>query len=97
MTPQPLKCMNCHREILPGTVKIFAGVCVCDTCHGTAKNFYDKLLIELQQLLTIAKESIRVALIEGKFQLSEQQVRDISKKELLERIVEMEQDRATKR
>lgn len=86
-----LPCMNCRKPIESGESKIFAQVFVCPTCYGTAKSFYEKLEVELRQLLTVAKESIRVALVEGRFHLSEAHVRDISKRELLQEIVSMEE------
>lgn len=89
--------MNCGRDTPAGVGKVFAAVYVCPTCYGIAESFYEKMVGELNHLLTIAKEAIRVALIEGKFQLSEQHVRDISKRELLEEIIKLEQARGSKR
>lgn len=89
--------MNCKRATPDEEGKVFAEVYVCPVCYEVSKAFYEKMVAELHHLLTIAKESIRVALIEGKFHLSEARVQDISKRELLEEIVKMEQARGTKR
>lgn len=91
-----LNCMNCHREILAGQSKIFAGVLVCGTCFEVARSFAEKLEQELQYLQTIAKEAIRVALVQGRFHLPAAGVREISKRELLEEILKMESARGKK-
>ena len=93
---QTLPCMNCGKQIPPGQSKIFAQVFLCETCSEVAKSFYEKLETELKHLLTVAKESIRVALVQGRFHLNEQKLRDIPKKELLEEILRMEKLRDRK-
>lgn len=83
-------CMNCKKPITQAEGKFFAQVYVCETCFTTAESFYKKLEQELRQLLTMSKEALRIALVQGKFHLSEAKVRDISKKEVLEEILRME-------
>jgi len=85
-----LNCMNCKAEILAGQSKIFAQVLLCEACSTSARSFYEKLDQELRHLQTIAKEAIRVMLVQGKFRLPTAAGRELSKKEVLEEIVKME-------
>ena len=90
MMPPTLHCMNCGASTLAGQGKVFAQVFVCPTCFAIAENFYERSEKELKYLLTIIKESLRVALVHGMVKLSEGKLKDISKKELLEEIVKMD-------
>lgn len=85
-----LNCMNCHKSILGGQSKLFAQVFVCSDCYAIAENFYERSEKELKYLLTIIKESLRVALIHGRLKLASGGVNNISKKELLEEILKLE-------
>lgn len=85
-----LPCMNCKKPVEQDQGKFFTQVYVCETCYTLAQRFHDKLERELKNLLLLSKEAIRVALVQGKFHLSEASLQDISKKEVLEEILRME-------
>ncbi len=89
-----LPCLNCHAETDQEHAKFFAGVFLCGTCHDLAVHFHEKLERELKFLLTVSKESIRVALVQGKFILPEALQREPSKRAVLEEILRMEEARA---
>lgn len=86
-----LKCMNCKSHVPEGEAKFFGQVFVCETCFTIASRFYERLQRELKQTLVVAKDAIRVALVQGKFHLSEAQRQGVSKKEVLEAILRMEE------
>jgi hypothetical protein len=88
-----LNCLNCKAPVDEGKAKFFGKIFVCETCYTTAESFYDRLERDLKHLLLFAHESIRVALIEGKFHLSENRLKEVSRKDLLEEILKMEQRR----
>jgi len=89
-----IACMNCKKPVNQNEGEFFAQVFVCKSCNTIAKSFYERLERELKHLLTFAKDGIRVALIEGNFNLSEASAKEeLSKKELLEEILRMEQAR----
>jgi hypothetical protein len=88
-----LSCMNCKRLVEPSRAKLFAEVFVCEDCHTMAVHFWDKLDRELRYLLVMAKESIRLALLEGKFSFPEGGAQEVSKREVLQAILRMQEAR----
>lgn len=83
--------MNCQADITSGQAKIFRGVLVCSDCHKLAERVLENLERELRQLLTLAGESVRVALIEGRLQFAEAGPGgDLSKKQILEAILKQQ-------
>lgn len=88
-----LRCTNCKKETETSEAKFFAEVFLCPTCHEQAAHFYKKLETELHYLLTIARDAIRVSLVQGQFSLPEGPHGEPSKKEVLEEILRMEQAR----
>lgn len=93
-----LPCMNCKADVTPGAGKFFAEVFVCEGCQTMAVHFHERLERELRYLLTMAKESIRISLVQGKFSFPEGPAGEPSKREVLEEIMLMEErrTRATK-
>jgi len=85
--------MNCKAPVLNGAGKFFAEVFLCDTCHVQAEHFWERTVRELKHLLTISKEAIRLSLISGKFVFPEGQQGDLSKREVLEEVLKMEEAR----
>jgi len=83
--------MNCKTSVRPEEAKIFAEVFVCPTCFGVAESLHNKGKRELLALLEMMKEAIRIALIEGRLQLSEQSLQDVSKTDLLRAIVDLQE------
>ena len=88
-----LPCLNCKKEVEQNAGKFFAEVFLCDGCHEQAEHFFNRLVKELQYLLVMAKESIRVALVQGKFVFPEAPVGEPSKRAVLESILQMEERR----
>lgn len=86
-----LPCMNCTTPVSPEEAKIFAEVFVCPTCFKVAECLYNKGSADLRALLSMMKEAIRIALIEGRLQLSEQSLQDVSKTDLLRAIVDLQE------
>lgn len=56
-------------------------------------HFYERLENELKSLLLVAKESIRVALVQGKFVFPEGPAGEPSKRAVLEEIIKLEEAR----
>jgi len=84
-----LPCMNCKKEIDQTKAKIFQGVYVCDECYDLADRSFRKLQQELNHLLTLAGESIRLALIKGELQLGRVDTKEIPKSELIRKLVDL--------
>lgn len=85
--------MNCKADVQQGAGKFFAEVFVCESCQTLAQHFHERLERELKHLLVMAKESIRVALVQGKFIFPEAPVGEPSKREVLESILQMNERR----
>lgn len=83
----PLPCMNCKEPVAHDDAHLFQGVFVCKNCHSIATRAYARLEGELKMMLTLAGETIRLALIEGRFQLGPHEAGDIPKSELLRSLV----------
>lgn len=85
-----LPCLNCQKQVDPQESKVFAGVFVCPTCYSVAERLEARATEELKSLLTLQREAIRVALIERRLALGPAEVqRDLTKKEVLEQIVQL--------
>lgn len=82
--------MNCQRALREDEAKFFAAVFVCSDCHFMAERLFTRARKELNQLLVVMKESIRLALIEGRLQFSNTvQVDEVSKKELIQNMMDL--------
>lgn len=88
-----LPCLNCKADVAPNTGKFFAEVFLCESCHLMAQHFHDRLERELKYLLVIARESIRISLVEGKFSFPEGPAGEPSKRQVLEEILRLEEHR----
>lgn len=89
---KPLPCLNCGKEVSSEDAQLFAGVFVCPTCDLFAKRLYSRSEQELKQLLFLLKESIRLALTQGKLMPGEHvPLDDLPKKDLLEMIVKLQE------
>lgn len=82
-----LPCPNCGKIIPPNGGVLFAAVFVCSPCGDRANRLAHKLKKDIQRMLTLSQEAIRVSLIEGKLHYGEGLPEEISKKELLETMV----------
>lgn len=90
-----LPCMNCKTEVEQDQGKFFAEVFLCSGCCEMATHFFNRLVRELNFLLTMAKESIRLALVQGKFSFPEGPSGEPSKRAVLEEILKLEEARQT--
>lgn len=93
MSNEVLTCMNCKQPVDAGSGEFFAEVFVCKNCNAQAVHFWERTTKELQHLLTISKEAIRLSLITGKFNFPEGRQGDLSKKEVLQEVLKMEEAR----
>ncbi len=83
-----LPCMNCKKPTPESDAKVCAEVFVCSACHEMAERLFHRLEGELRRLLLLSKETIRVALVEGKLHFAHTHERDVPKDELLKMIVQ---------
>lgn len=90
-----LTCMNCRAVTPSAEAKFFASVYLCADCHAQAQHFWDRLCSDLRHLQTMAQESIRLALVTGKFHFPEAGEQP-SRRAVLETILAMEEVRACK-
>lgn len=88
-----LPCMNCKADVAPDAGKFFAAVFLCADCQAMAVHFHERLERELKYLLTMARESIRISLVQGKFSFPEGPAGEPSKRAVLEEILKMEEQR----
>lgn len=86
-----LHCLNCKAAVPQDEAKIFAEVFCCANCFSLAERTYGRLQEELRKLLLVSKESIRIALLEGKLHLGEASNKELSKEEVLREIVRLEE------
>ena len=86
---QGLPCMNCRRQVSQLEGKFFAQVFCCPTCFSISERLLQTAQQELEGMLLIMKEAIRIALIEQKLDLR-QDVTVLNKKQLFEEIVRLD-------
>ena len=81
MEPTQVRCMNCSRQVPAVECQLVFGVMVCQECGTVASTLYERGQSEIRTLLTLMKESIRIALIEGRlcFPTGETSKRDVLK------------------
>lgn len=97
MNPDTMNCMNCKSPVPPADAKLFAEVFLCPSCHTAAVHFWERLDRELRSLQVMARDAIRVSLLEGKFYFPEATGEtSVSKRAVLESILAMEEARAAK-
>jgi hypothetical protein len=97
--------MNCHRPVDPAVAKFFGGsndlpsrpggqpsVFVCPECFDLAELFRNRGRADLLDLLAMLEEAIKQALVRGELKLgSNEPLRDLSKKEVLEQIIKLKE------
>lgn len=82
--------MNCRTPVQEKNGKVFAEVFVCPTCYTMAEHLHTRCEGELKRLLLLLRESIRVALVEGKLHYGPARpLEEVPKAELLKMIVEL--------
>lgn len=89
MSPH-LPCMNCGEEINPEDAKVFSGVLVCPRCFSLAHSLLERSEHELQALMLMMREAIRIALVEGKLALGMADMQGVSKAEVLKEVLRLE-------
>ena len=78
-----IPCLNCKAEVSEGAGKLFAEVFVCPGCFLIASRLYERADKDLKQVLVMMKESIRIGLLQGQLQFSEEELQTLSKPDLL--------------
>ena len=77
------RCLNCGKEVREDQAKLFAQVYVCSECFAMAEGAYRRIEKDLKQLLVLAHESIREALVQGKLHQISSSSETSTKAELL--------------
>lgn len=85
-----LTCLNCDASVVDSEAKIFAGVFCCPICYSRAERLEENLQLELRRLMTMTRETIRIALVEGKLHFGADSDKEVSKTALLQQIVKLE-------
>lgn len=92
-----MPCMNCKTPVKQDDVRLFQGVFCCSKCHELATRAFQRLERELKYMLTLAGETIRLALVKGEFQLGPaDQPHEIPKSELMRKLIAHVEDREKK-
>ena len=86
-----LHCLNCKADVPADEGRIFAQVFVCPRCFSLAESFYERSLYELRRLEVALRESVRLALLEGRLQFSAAPDHDLSKRDVLRAVVLLEE------
>jgi hypothetical protein len=82
-------CLNCHHEIPPEEGRLFAGVLVCANCFALAERLHERSLHELSMLQVMVRESIRIALVEGRLQFATGHEGEVPKRDVLRAVVQL--------
>ncbi len=90
---EDLTCINCKKGVPAEESQFFDGVFVCKRCGVMAQRVYERGQKELQQLLLVFKETVRIALIEGRLHFGESAEPEVSKTDLLRTIVRLEEEK----
>ena len=93
MSNELLRCMNCKAPVNANEGEFFAEVFLCKDCNTQAVHFWHRTEKELKHLLTVSKEAIRLSLITGKFSFPEGPQGDLSKRDVLQEVLKMEEAR----
>lgn len=93
----PLPCLNCKTSVEHDKAKVFQGVFVCEQCFEIATRSYARLERELKMMLTLAGETIRLALIEGRLHLGAHDAKEVPKSELLRSVADLAEKQQQKR
>lgn len=86
-----LPCLNCGDDIPSDGAKCFAGVLVCPVCADRAERLEKNLQQELQRMFSMTRESIRIALVQGKLHFGGPNNQETSKTDLLKQIMRIEE------
>lgn len=78
-----ITCLNCKQEVGEQEGKLFAEVFLCPGCFLIAGRLYERAERDLKQVLVMMKESIRIGLLQGQLQFSEEELKTLSKPDLL--------------
>lgn len=90
MASAGIPCMNCRQEVDQKDGKVFAEVFVCPVCYEMAERLYKRCDGELNRMLLLLREAIRIALVERKLQYGPAlPLEEVPKADLLKMIVEL--------
>lgn len=78
-----IPCLNCKKEVAQQEGKLFAEVFLCPGCFLIASRLYERAEKDLKQVLVMMKEAIRIGLLQGQLQFSEEELKNLSKPDLL--------------
>jgi len=89
-----LDCMNCRTPVKSSEAKAFAGVFVCPLCFSLAERTYNRGEAELKRMLFMLKETVRIALVQGKLSFAEGQDIEPTKSQVLQAIMQMQDNKS---
>lgn len=93
-----LPCVSCKQLTPQNSAEFFDGVLLCKSCHDVAKRIEERCTKELKMMMVMLHEAIRNAACEGKLHLQElPDIREPSKKDVLESIVQLAHRRKEKK
>jgi hypothetical protein len=78
-----LNCLSCKCAVDTDEAKFFAALFLCPDCFTIAERLYRRGEAELRMMLTVLKESIRLAALKGELQFSLQNLDDMKKEDLI--------------
>jgi len=84
-----IACVSCKKSSDPIYMKVFMEIVVCPGCHAAATAALMKLDREINQLKFVAREAIRMGVIEGKFIEGTKPEPAVSQKNVLETVLEL--------
>ncbi len=88
MADNRLKCINCEEPI--DQIRLYANMCVCETCYLIATRLEQRAIEQLAWLKTMYIEVLRVAISEHRLHLGERVPgQEPPKREVLEQIVKL--------
>jgi hypothetical protein len=91
-------CTNCKKDVASDAGRIYAEVFVCGDCFFIASRFEERILKELKALQLVAREAIRIGLVQHQLSFGKADpMKDLSKKEVLEQMLKMMEMRDAKR
>lgn len=83
-----LTCINCSQAIESGKQQAYQGVIICPTCFDVVSRLVDRAEQDMQKLLLLYKETLRVALCEQRLSFGPaEQAPTVGKKEVLEQML----------
>ena len=82
-----IPCLNCGKSVEPDNAKLYAGCFVCADCYLVAERLFKQGQQELNWLLTVLTELIRLAIVSHRLQFNSD--REQPRAEVLQSLAEL--------